>query len=80
MNKSDFIDRLCEMHKFISNENTGSPTEFAKKFKINRRQLYYILDELKINGAVIKYSRKVRSFYYENDFNIELKIIHISNK
>ena len=80
MNRSDFTNRLYEIHKHICRENTGKPTDFAKKFKINRRQLYYILDELKIGGAVIKYSRKMSSFYYENDFSITLTTFHISNK
>jgi len=80
MNRADFNNRLYEIHKHICREKTGSPDEFAKKFKINRRQLYYILDELKIDGAVIKYSRKRASFYYENEFDITLTTIHISNK
>jgi len=80
MNKADFNNRLYEIHKHICSENTGSPDEFAKKLKIKRRRLYYILEELKISGAVIKYSRKRASFYYENDLDITLTTIHLSNK
>jgi predicted DNA-binding transcriptional regulator YafY len=64
------VIRLIEIHLLIRNEETGTPIEAAKKFHVCRSQFYNIIDELKDYGAIIKYSRKYRTFYYENDFKI----------
>lgn len=70
MNPFERIARLVEIHKFILQEKTGSPIEFAEKFHISRSQLYNIKEELEDYGAVIKYSRKRNTFYYYNDFEL----------
>ena len=70
MNPFDKIARLVDMHKLIKQEKTGSPAEFAGKFHISRSQLYNIRDELDDYGAIIKYSRKQHTFYYDNDFEL----------
>ncbi|MDR0699675.1 MAG: hypothetical protein LBG28_10735 [Tannerella sp.] len=64
------IIRLIEIHLLIKEEKTGAPIEVAEKFHICRSQFYNIIDELKDYGAIVKYSRKHRTFYYENDFKI----------
>jgi predicted DNA-binding transcriptional regulator YafY len=64
------ITRLIEIHLLIKQKRTGTPAEIAKKFHVSRSQFYNIIDELKDYGAVIKYSRKHHTFYYENDFEI----------
>jgi Predicted transcriptional regulator len=68
------IDRLNRMHQLIKREATGTPDEFAGRFNIRRRQLYNILDEFKGYGAEICYSRVKNSFYYENGFEVFVKI------
>ena len=68
------IDRLNRMHQLIKREGTGTPDEFAERFNIKRRQLYNILDEFKDYGAEIKYNRVKNSFYYENEFEVSVKI------
>lgn len=68
------IDRMSRIHQMIRREATGSPDEFAGRFNLRKRQLYNILDEFKDYGADIRYSRAKNSFYYENDFNVLVKI------
>jgi len=68
------IDRVHRMHRLIQREATGTPEEFAERFNIKRRQLYNILEEFKDYGASIRYSRAKNSFYYENDFEVHVKI------
>ena len=70
MNPFERIARLVEMHQFIKQEKTGAPIEFAKKLHVSRSQLYNIKEEIEDYGAVVKYSRKHRTFYYENDFEL----------
>ena len=68
------IDRLNRMHQLIKREGTGTPDDFAERFHLKRRQLYNILDEFKDYGAEIRYSRVNNSFYYDNDFDVFVKI------
>ena len=68
------IDRVHRIHKMIQREATGSPEEFARRFRLRRRQLYNILEEFKDYGAEIKYSRVKSTFYYTNDFDVFVKI------
>jgi len=76
------VDRILRMHQLIQREATGTPEVFAERFNIKRRQLYNILEEFKDYGAHIRYSRVKNTFYYENDFEIILKIstIPLSNQ
>lgn len=76
------IDRVQRMHQLIQREATGTPEEFAERFNIKRRQLYNILEELRVYGACIRYSRIKNTFYYENDFEVIVKIsvIPLSNQ
>ncbi len=68
------IDRVYRMHQMIQCEATGTPEKFAERLNIKRRQLYNILDEFKGYGACIRYNRTKKTFYYENDFEVVLKI------
>jgi len=68
------IERINRIHKLIQRRATGKPDEFAEKLHLKKRQLYNILDEFKGYGAGIKYSRVSNTYYYENDFEIMIKI------
>jgi len=70
MNSFERIARLVDMHRLIKQEKTGSPIKLAEKFRISRSQLYNMKEELEDYGAVIKYSRKQSTFYYDNDFEL----------
>ena len=61
------LERLKKMHQLIKVGNTGTPKEFAFKLGISESQLYNILEDLKIKGFPIKYSRSIKSYEY-NDF------------
>jgi predicted DNA-binding transcriptional regulator YafY len=65
----DALDRMTYIHKLIQQESTGSIDEFALRLHVCRRQLYYILEGLKIKGADIQYDRIRRTYYYVNDFD-----------
>ncbi|MDR2683912.1 MAG: HTH domain-containing protein [Prevotellaceae bacterium] len=69
MNHFDTINRLRRIHQEIMRECTGTPNAFAEKMHISRRQIYNIIDELKIYGVDIKYNRKLKTFYYDSDID-----------
>ncbi len=66
------LDRIKKINKLIKGQQTGTPDKFANKLNLGRRQLYNILDELKIMGAPIKYCRKKETFFYEDDFDLQI--------
>lgn len=70
----DIINRAERIHRLIRNESTGTPCQFAEKVNLSRRQLYNLLDEFKDFGAEIKYDRTKESFYYVNEFCMEMTV------
>tara|TARA_B110000908_G_scaffold172102_1_gene237670 strand:+ start:1155 stop:1490 length:336 start_codon:yes stop_codon:yes gene_type:complete len=68
------LEQLQQLHQRLQNENTGSPIEMATYMNISERSIHNLIDELKILGAEICYSRTTKTYYYCNDFKIELNI------
>ncbi|MBS3808196.1 MAG: helix-turn-helix domain-containing protein [Bacteroidales bacterium] len=64
------MDRYKKMHLLIKRENTGTPGEFARKLGISKSQLYNCLDELRIRGAEITYSKIKRSYVYQTPVEV----------
>lgn len=65
------IERLKLVHKLIEAENTGSASDFANILGISRRQLYNIIEELKLMNAPIEYDLKRKTFLYTKECQIE---------
>lgn len=72
MNFIKQIERLQKLNKLLCQQCTGSPDELAERLNLKRSQLYEVLDQLKILGAPIAYSRKRSTFFYSKDFNFEI--------
>jgi len=68
------IDRLHRIHSFIKREATGAADEFADRFSLKKRQLFYLLDEFRDYGADIRFSRTRNTYYYNNDFEVRVDI------
>lgn len=66
------INRMQTLHTLIANESTGTPCQLADRFHLSKRQLYNLLEEFREMGAEIAYSRTLETFYYQNDFRIEI--------
>jgi hypothetical protein len=74
MNIFETINRMRFLHKQIQRETTGIPEDFARQIHLKKRQLYNILEELKMHGADIRYDPIRHTYYYANEFEVELKI------
>lgn len=74
MNNLKTLERLKKLHERIERENTGSPIEIATYMNTSERSIYYLMDELRNLGAKINYNRTTKTYYYYNDFRIELNI------
>ncbi len=68
------IERLQKLNKLICQQNTGSPDELANKLNLKRTQLYEVMEQLRDQGAPIKYSRRLHTFYYSYEFNFEISL------
>ncbi len=66
--------KLEQVHQLIKMKSTGTPDDFANKINKSRRALYNILGELKNMGAEITYNKRLETFGYKNNFDINLKI------
>lgn len=71
------IERLRKMHELIKIQKTGNPGRFARKIGVSESQLYNIIERLKTFGFPIGYSRKLQSYFYEDDCDLE---VHFSVK
>ncbi|MEO1485172.1 MAG: DNA-binding protein [Bacteroidota bacterium] len=59
----------------IVNETTGTPKELARRLQVSERMIFCLLDELKDYEANIAYDRKRKTYFYSDDFELD---IHIS--
>ena len=66
------IDRMQYMLHLIQQKKTGNPEKFAKRLSLRKRQLFSILEELRIIGLNIQYSKEKQSYYYADDNYMEI--------
>ncbi|CAI8151455.1 MAG: Uncharacterised protein [Formosa sp. Hel3_A1_48] len=74
MNNIRHLKRLEKLHQRIKSENTGTPLEMAQQMNVSERSLYNLIEELKIMGADICFSRTRRTYCYCSDFDLELSV------
>ncbi len=67
------IERLRKIHQYIKVANTGTPKEFAIKLNISESQLYNILEDLKIKGFPIVYSRSEKTYLYNSTCELTIQ-------
>ena len=74
MNRIEFLEKLAVLSKLIAEGRTGTPNELAERLRISRTVLYEIINELKLRGIEVKYSRSRCTFYYNNDVLVDIQI------
>ncbi len=79
MKALDQLERIKRMNELIKAERTGTPPEFANMLGISESHLYRTLEELKILGLPIGYSKTRKTYFFERDIEVildySLKII-----
>jgi transcriptional antiterminator len=68
------LERLQQLHKLIANENTGTPKELANLLQISPRSVHLLVEQLKDYNANICYSRSRKTYYYNEDFDLQVSI------
>ncbi|MBB6236082.1 putative DNA-binding transcriptional regulator YafY [Pedobacter sp. AK013] len=69
----EYIDRIKIIHKLIRESRTGTPENLARRLSISTSRLYVVLDELKLMGAPIEYSRQLQTYYYAQAFEVNIR-------
>lgn len=68
------LERLQQIHLLIESENTGSPFELANQMHVSERLIYNLIEQLKDFNAKICYDRGRKTYYYRNDFKLQVNI------
>lgn len=66
------IDRMEYIHHLINNERTGNPDSFAGRLQLSKRQLFNILEEMRIMGLDIRYSKTRETYFYNGNKYLEI--------
>lgn len=74
MNSIKNLERLRQIHSLIEQEISGTPWELAQRLKISERLVYHLIEQLKDYNAPIQYDRGRKTYYYSDDFRLEVNI------
>lgn len=66
------IERLQQIHNLIKTECTGAPADLARRMEISERTVYYLIEQLRDYDAQIGYDRSRRTYFYKDDFILEV--------
>lgn len=66
------VERLQRLHNLIQMECTGSPVQVAQRLRISERTVYYLIEQLRDYEAQIGYDRGRKTYYYKDDFVLEV--------
>ena len=68
------LERLQQLHTLILKERTGSPKALARRMNVSERLVYLLLEYLKDYNASIQYDRSRQTYYYSDDFELDIQI------
>lgn len=63
-----YIERINRVYRLIRMERTGSLGELASLLRVSERTVNNYLEELRLMGAEIKFSRRQNTYYFKNKF------------
>lgn len=68
------LERLQRIHELIKSECTGTPSELAKNINVSERSVYNLIEQLRDLNASICYDRRRKTYYYDEDFQLQVRI------
>lgn len=68
----EYIDRVNLLHKLIRDKKTGSPDELAKRINLSKSRLLRIIEDLRLKGVPIAYSRQSKTYYYIKPYQMQI--------
>ncbi|MBB2146378.1 hypothetical protein GM921_12830 [Pedobacter sp. LMG 31464] len=78
----EYIDRINLLHKLIKERRTGTPKVLARRMTLSKSRLFRVIEDLKLKGVPIAYSRQSQTYYYTNNYkmNINLEFMPLDNE
>ncbi len=70
-----YIERIEMIQRLIQQRSTGSPSEMAKRLNISVSRLSRIIEELRDQGAPIRYDRQLKTYYYSEPYEIRVSVL-----
>jgi hypothetical protein len=69
-----YTDRIKHADLLIRHRATGTPKQFAGKLSISESHLYNLLEELRLLGMPLKYSKEQQTYYYTELLQLKVDI------
>lgn len=60
-----YIERINRMYRLIRKESTGSRAELAGRMRVSERTVSNYLEELRLMGADIRFSKTRNTYYFQ---------------
>ncbi len=70
-----YAERLKYANWLIHRCATGSPKQFAKRLNISESHLYNLLEELRLLGMPLAYSKTRQTYYYTEPLQLRIEIV-----
>ena len=68
------LERLQQLQNLEISESPISAKNLAKLMNISERRIHHLIEDLKEMNAPINYSRKTRTYRYEESFDLKVTI------
>lgn len=76
----ELVELMTAFHGNVRRENTGDHEKFACKLGISKSTLYNMINDLKVLGIDIRYSRTRQTYYYSDPDEVEIHLCIRQNK
>ena len=70
----EYIERINLLHKLINEKRTGTLAQLAIRMKLSKSGMCRVIEDLKLKGAPIVYSRQLNSYFYSCNYVIKIQI------
>ena len=70
----EYIDRINLLDKLIKEKRTGSLDELAVRMNLSKSRMCRVIEDLKLKGVPIEYSRQLYSYYYTSSYQMQVKL------
>ena len=68
------VKRINRLHEMIKYRRTGTPQQLAKRLNLSTSMVYKLMEELKLQDVPIEYSRQLETYYYSNQYMMNINI------
>ena len=70
----EHIERINRLHELIRHRRTGTPDELARRLGLSSSMVFKVIEELKLRGVPIEYSRQLKTYFYSRQYLMNIKI------